>query len=327
MVSIIIYCLIILAGVLSGCFFGVKSPVIVFADHVADLFVLCLKWLGIPLVSLSILTTTVNLKDQQELFYLGKRVLKYTLLTTISAASIALILFLLIDPASSMVANFDNLSELSKENFTETASIASNNIFGMLIIGSIVATMVLSFILLALPEQSKQGAKKLLLWLYEKTMLLVNSCLMLMPIAIWAFVALLCIELKNLSITSLILYLSCIVLANLIQAIIVLPIFLKYKNLSVKQTFRGFLPSLMVAFWSKSSAVALPTAIHCATEKIKNFTKNCEIFVAIVHNYQHECMCCFYFDHGVVCQYEPWYEFYTIDAWSLDLNCNGDSHW
>ena len=51
------------------------------ADRIAIIFTNLIKWFAIPLVSLSILSTTSKLSSTKELFNLGGRVFKYTILT------------------------------------------------------------------------------------------------------------------------------------------------------------------------------------------------------------------------------------------------------
>jgi len=89
------------------------------------------------------------------------------------------------------------------------------------------------------------------------------------PIAIWAFVTEFVADLETMeSLATLGIYLLCVVLANLIQALIVLPGLLKYKGLSPVTVFRGMAPALNVAFWSKSSAATLPVTLQCAKERL-----------------------------------------------------------
>jgi Na+/H+-dicarboxylate symporter len=93
---------------------------------------------------------------------------------------------------------------------------------------------------------------------------------MLMPIAIWAFITLFVKDFRQgLEIKSLALYLVCVILANFIQALIVLPLFLKLKGVSPMKMARGMMPALSVAFFTKSSSAALPMAIRCAQENVK----------------------------------------------------------
>ncbi len=70
-------------------------------------------------------------------------------------------------------------------------------------------------------------------------------------------------NMKNLA-----LYLVCILGANLIQALIVLPSLLKIKGISPWYIAKGMFPALSIAFFTKSSAAALPMAMRCAEENL-----------------------------------------------------------
>jgi Na+/H+-dicarboxylate symporter len=71
-----------------------------------------------------------------------------------------------------------------------------------------------------------------------------------------------------LDIKSLALYLVCVIAANVIQAFIILPGLLQWKNISPLKMARGMMPALSVAFFTKSSAAALPMAMRCAEENV-----------------------------------------------------------
>jgi len=97
----------------------------------------------------------------------------------------------------------------------------------------------------------------------------------LLPIGIWAFATEFVDYWQQLGpegmklLKSLLLYLSCVVLANLVQALIVLPLFLKAHRLSPWKTAKAMAPALFFAFWSKSSSATLPLAIECAEDNLK----------------------------------------------------------
>jgi Na+/H+-dicarboxylate symporter len=102
----------------------------------------------------------------------------------------------------------------------------------------------------------------------------------LMPIAIWAFITLLVKDLQHNHehISRLILFLVCVVSANVLQGIIILPLLLKFKKLSPLKVFKGMARPLVVAFFTKSSNATLPVAIRSAeanlgiSSKVANFT-------------------------------------------------------
>ncbi|MEM7589165.1 MAG: cation:dicarboxylase symporter family transporter, partial [Myxococcota bacterium] len=65
------------------------------------------------------------------------------------------------------------------------------------------------------------------------------------------------------------LYLLCVLAANVLQAVVVLPALLMRKGFSPLHTFRCMLPALTVAFFGKSSSAALPVAMRSAQERLK----------------------------------------------------------
>ena len=71
------------------------------ADVVSTLFMNFLRFIAAPIVFLSIFSTLLGMSGFGEMRTLGRRVFTYTILTTVIAASTALALFLLIDPANS----------------------------------------------------------------------------------------------------------------------------------------------------------------------------------------------------------------------------------
>jgi Na+/H+-dicarboxylate symporter len=66
--------------------------------------------------------------------------------------------------------------------------------------------------------------------------------------------------------------------ANFIQAFLILPLLMWYKGISPMQTFKGVIPALTLAFFSKSSSATLPTTINCVQnnlnvpKKLSSFT-------------------------------------------------------
>ena len=82
-------------GLLAGY---LNIPAIDLAANVtSEIFINLLKLVSLPIIFLSIVSTASGMDSISEIKSLGKRTIKYTLLTTIIAASVALILFVLIN--------------------------------------------------------------------------------------------------------------------------------------------------------------------------------------------------------------------------------------
>lgn len=205
------------------------------ASIISELFINFLKLVSLPIIFLSIVSTASGMDSVEEIKTIGGKVLKYTLLTTLIAAVIALLLFVVINPVRGVVAvdpvgdvqqgtlpgYFNYLIQVIPSNIVQPFS--ENNVIGVLLLA-----MVLSFAMLTLPNEKRKVLHSFFSSLYAAVMKITTWIIAIMPIAVWAFVILFIKDLRaGLEVKSLAFYLICILAANLIQAAIVLPAFLK----------------------------------------------------------------------------------------------------
>ncbi|MBN9378178.1 MAG: dicarboxylate/amino acid:cation symporter [Chlamydiales bacterium] len=247
------------------------------AQGASDIFINLLKLVSLPIIFLSIVSTASGMESARELKTLGQKVLKYTLLTTVLAATLALVLFVIIDPVRSQIQEiatqpaqsvqkqgsyFKYLQQIIPSNIVRPFS--DNNVIGVLFIA-----LLLSLSIIALPTENRKILHAFFSSLYAAIMKMTTWIIKIMPIAIWAFITLFIHDLhEGLEIESLALYLGTVVAANLIQGFVVLPLLLKFKKISPLRTAKGMLPALSVAFFTKSSNAALPMAMKCAEERV-----------------------------------------------------------
>ena len=254
----------IIVGILAGMSNTVVVDLVV--TNLATIFMNLLKLISMPILFLSIVATIAGMEDLQELKSLGSQVIKYTLLTTVIAASIALLVFLIIQPApeisTTAVSTEHNL------NFNIN-SIIPSNILQPFIEGNVFAVVILALLfsggIISLPAEHRSMLQKIFSSLHALIMKITTIIIKALPIAIFAFVALFVKEMQTeLAMKSLGFYFICIVLANLIQGFVVLPLFLKYKKISAITLAKQMAPALSLAFWTKSSSAALPVTLECA---------------------------------------------------------------
>lgn len=263
-----------LLGILAGY---VHSPLIyAVADGVSLIFINLLKLVSLPIIFLSIVSTASGMESMDEIKHLGKKIIKYTLLTTVIAATVALIIFLIIDPVRTIVSapTVEQAAQSQPGYLTYLLKTIPSNIVQPFsennVIGVLFLAMLLSLASLALPSHNRATLHTFFSSLYAAIMKVTTWIIRLMPFAIWSFVALFVKDLKNgLELESIALYLTCVMAANLIQALIVLPGFLKWHKISPLQTAKGMFPALSIAFFTKSSSAALPMAMKCAEENVK----------------------------------------------------------
>ncbi len=246
------------------------------ASIVSEIFINLLKLVSLPIIFLSIVSTASGMESVEEIKSIGKKVIKYTLFTTLVAATFALIIFVTIDPVRSVVSNAApvELEAGSLPGYVHyLINVIPSNILQPFtdnsVIGVLFLAMLLSFAILSLPQEKRKLLNSFFSGLYAAIMKITTWIVQLMPFAIWAFVTLFIKDLRSgMEMKSIALYLSCVVLANIFQAVVVLPTLLKAKKISPIKTAWGMMPALSLAFFSKSSSAALPMAMKCAEERV-----------------------------------------------------------
>ncbi len=246
------------------------------AEGIGELFIRLLKLVSTPIIFFSVLSTLCGMGNLNRAGRLGGRVIRYTLLTTMIAATIALGLLLIIDPADSMSLSQGMPAALEQPRtgyWQYVLEIVPSNIMQPFLEGQVISVLFLALILsmaiLAIPEQRRTRLQTLFEDLFAAIMKLTAGILKLLPVAVWAFMTTFVVSLQQEPIShQLLLYFLCILLANLIQATVVLPLLLTTKGISPWQTFKGMLPALTVAFFAKSSAAALPAAMEAAQNQL-----------------------------------------------------------
>ena len=135
----------------------------------------------------------------------------------------------------------------------------------------------LSYAILSLAPEEKGVLQNFFSSLFNAVLKITNLIIYLMPIGVWAFITLFMREMLQsyatgqngvTSLRSIALYTLTIILANIVQGVIVLPLLLRFKNISPLKTVRGMYKALMVAFFSKSSNATLPLTIQCAEQNL-----------------------------------------------------------
>jgi Na+/H+-dicarboxylate symporter len=258
-------------GVIAG-FYGAPW-VFSSAEVVSEVFIKLLKMVSLPIIFLSIVSTALGMENARDIKIIGFKVIKYTLLTTILAATLALVLFVLIQPVQTIISVESAQSSESQAGYlTYLLNAIPSNILQPFVENNVIGVLFLAVLLsvasLSLPVPNKLILHQFFSSLFSAVMKVTQWLVVLMPIAIWAFITLFIRDMKSgLEFKSLALYLSCVIAANLIQALIILPILLKLKGVSPVRLARSMMPALSVAFFTKSSSAALPMAMKCAEEK------------------------------------------------------------
>ena len=244
-------------------------------EVITDIFIRLLKLVSLPIIFSSLIATLSGMSGMGDVKVMGGKVLKFTLLTTFVAAAMALLLYTSFDPAHQgslatsrsgqeleVVSYWNYLLSIIPSSFIEP--FYNGNVMGALFLALLMSAAILS-----LGQDHKETLHKLFDSLFAAVMKMTSFILKLMPLAVWAFVTLFVRDFQNQDmLQGLAVYLICVLLANVIQAGVILPLFLKSKGIPPLKALKAMWPALTIAFFSKSSSAALPSAVECAEQRL-----------------------------------------------------------
>ncbi|MBR1933198.1 MAG: dicarboxylate/amino acid:cation symporter [Prevotella sp.] len=257
---------------------------------VATIYTRLFQLLAVPTIVLAVTTTMATMGTGQNAGRLFRRTLTYTLLTTICAAAVGAVLYILADPSPLSIAqplpshevvaqplpsHVGEGSGVGSVSFSDhLLSIIPNNIVKPFLEGNVLSLLLLAFAagigLSKLPEsENKQVVLKGLLGLQELLFLLIRALIWTLPLGIVAFSAQLAAQLSaGVAAESIGRYVLVVLLGNAIQFFIVLPLFLLLRGINPIRTFARMSPAVLMALFTKSSAATLPVTMDTAEQRL-----------------------------------------------------------
>ena len=244
------------------------------ADFVATIYTRLFQLLAVPTIVLAVITTfaTFGSKGSGRIF---GHTLTYTLLTTIAAAAIGAILYVIIAPGS-----LDTIQQTSAPQqpdvtyYDHIVSIIPNNIVKPFFDGNVLSLLILAFAvglgLSKLPEsENKTIITKGLLGLQELLFLLIRWLIWTLPLGIVAFSAQLSAQVSaGVVADSIGKYVQVVLGGNVIQFFVVLPLFLLARGLNPIHVLGKMMPAVLMALFTKSSAATLPVTMDTAENRL-----------------------------------------------------------
>ena len=245
---------------------------------VATVYTRLFQLLAVPTIVLAVITTfaTFGSKGSKRIF---GHTLTYTLLTTIAAATVGAVLYLLIAPGNLPAEVVDSSSKVSdigpQLTYTEhIISIIPNNIVKPFFDGNVLSLLLLAFAigfgLSKLPEsENKAVLIKGLLGLQELLFLLIRGLIWTLPLGIVAFSAQLSAQVSaGIVADSIGKYVLVVLGGNVIQFFVVLPLFLMARGLNPIHVLSKMMPAVLMALFTKSSAATLPVTMDTAENRL-----------------------------------------------------------
>lgn len=244
------------------------------AKLVTETFMRLLRLVSVPIIFLSLVVTISSIDKKGQAKQLLSRLVRYTLLTTVIAALVALLVYNVIRPAGIPAELTTQPPHSIDTNYVQhLLSLIPTNWVQPFVDGNVMAVLLLalglSFAMTSLDEDRRRLLHSVFDACFRTVMVVTGWIVRLLPIAVFGFAYVFVKDLQaGLEVKTLGYYLAAILLANLIQAVVALPLLLKWHGISPLKTASGMWPALSLAFFSKSSASTIPLAIKCAEENL-----------------------------------------------------------
>ena len=246
-------------------------------DFIATVYTRLFQFLAVPTVALAITTTLISFGRQRSTRKIFGHTITYTLLTTFAAALVGLGMYLLIAPQNipADVLGTATTSQESALSFRDhIISVIPNNLVQPFLSGNVLSILLIAIAVgLALAymrdTEGKAVVVKGIFGLQELFFTLIKALIWTLPLGITAFAAQLSAQLSGgIILGSLGKYTAVILLGNVIQFFIVLPIFLLIRGINPLRVFRAMSPAVVMALFTKSSAATLPVTLSSAENRL-----------------------------------------------------------
>ena len=247
-------------------------------DFLATVYTRLFQLLAVPTIVLAVITTfaTFGSKGSGKIF---GHTLVYTLLTTLAAAVVGALLYVVVSPGNLPVEAINQGSHAIEEApqqtyYSHILSVIPNNILRPILEGNVLSLLLLAFAvgigLSKLPEsENKSVVVKGLLGLQDLLFLLIRSLIWTLPLGIVAFSAQLSAQVSaGVVANSIGKYVLVVLGGNVIQFFVVLPLFLMARGLNPLHVLSKMMPAVLMALFTKSSAATLPVTMETAEQRL-----------------------------------------------------------
>lgn len=250
------------------------------ANVIATVYTRLFQLLAIPTIALAVITTLASFGRDKATARIFGRALKYTLLTTLAAAVVGVALYALVRPGNlpagllkaDTVAVPDNLRGFTLgQHFL---SLVPDNILRPLLEGNVLSILLIAFAIgfaiSRMPRtEGKTVLKKGLDGLQELLFMLIRGLIWTLPLGIIAFAAQLTAQTSGgVMLDTLGKYVLVVLCGNIVQMVIVIPLFLLARRLNPLKIFKAMYPAVLMALFTKSSAATLPVTMQSAEMRL-----------------------------------------------------------
>lgn len=279
MKNVIVWVLALVVGAVLGCL-EVEWMNSLF-DFIASVYTRLFQFVAVPTIALAVITTLATLGTKKNTGRIFAHTVSYTLLTTMAAAAVGLILFVLVAPETLpqemvMKGNADVDQDLEALSYYDhILSVIPNNVIQPFATGNVLSILIIAaavgLALAFMPQtENKDAVIKVVKGLQELLYALIRALIWALPLGIVAFAAQLAAQVTaGMIVGSLGKYVAVILGGNLIQFFVVLPLFLIARGLNPLKVLKAMSPAVLMALFTKSSAATLPVTMSSAENNLK----------------------------------------------------------
>ncbi len=249
-------------------------------NFIATVYTRLFQLLAVPTIALAVVTTLAMLGNQKDTGRIFRHAITYTLLTTIAAATVGLILYNIVSPGNLPVALAQSGVSEVPQNLGNTSyyehilGVIPNNVIKPFAEGNVLSILILAaavgVALAKMPTSDKtEVVVKGLLGLQDILFMLIHGLIWALPLGIVAFSAQLSAQFTaGIVMDSLGKYVAVILGGNAIQFFVVLPLFLLARGLNPFKVLGKMMPAVLMALFTKSSAATLPVTMQTAEDRL-----------------------------------------------------------
>jgi len=244
------------------------------AGVISMIFVKIFQCISLPIIALSLIVTLSRYDSSGEMKAIWQKTIFYTILTTMIAALVAMILYLIIAPQSIATVAPTAPTASTTSYLSHLSNLIPENIFAPFlnhqVIGALLVSIAIGVAIRFIPETDARASVTNFFKGAHGIFLVMTSWIVkIIPIALFGFITSIVIDVKNgMNIEGLGSYLLVIVLANLFQGFVILPTLLYKNKIKPFSTMGKMMPALTTAFFSKSSTGTLPITIKTAENNL-----------------------------------------------------------
>ncbi|MBQ8008844.1 MAG: dicarboxylate/amino acid:cation symporter [Bacteroidaceae bacterium] len=247
-------------------------------NFVAMVYTRLFQLVAVPTIVLAVVSTFATFGSQGSGKIFGRTV-TYTLLTTLSAAIVGALLYVVIAPGNlpaEAISQGTEVVEMAPQQsvYSHILGVIPNNIIRPFLEGNVLSLLLIAFAvgigLSKLPDtDNKATVIKGILGLQELLFLLIRWLIWTLPLGIVAFSAQLAAQVSGGVIAdSLGKYVLVILGGNALQFFIILPLFLLARGLNPIRVLGKMMPAVLMALFTKSSAATLPVTMETAEKRL-----------------------------------------------------------